>query len=100
MRHNVIGHSHRARRALIAATAAVMALGGVGLGVAHAVTSHASTTPPSRSATTTDQNGPERDQPDVAGQPDVPEPGDVADNSDDLPGRPDLPEPGDTPDTH
>jgi hypothetical protein len=47
--------------------------------------------------------------PDVPGQPDLPEPGDVPDvpgqpaaydevNGPDIPGQPDLPEPGDVPD--
>lgn len=117
MKDNNTGGNRRLRRALIAAVLAVGAAGGVGIGVAHAVTTQS---PAVHAPSVTGSPQPVKDsdqhdrpgQPDlpepgdtadnaraVPGQPDVPESGDTADNAHDVPGQPDLPEPGDIPDT-
>lgn len=98
MKDNITGGNRRLRRALIAAVLAVVAAGGVGIGVAHAVTTQ-SPAVHAPSITGSPQPVKDSDQRDRPGQPDLPEPGDTADNAHDVPGQPDLPEPGDIPDT-
>jgi hypothetical protein len=83
----------------IAAGAAFLSIGG-GIAAAHTVSSTPPQAPIVQGPTPSVPVPEPSNGPDIPGQPDLPEPGDVPDvaNGPDIPGQPDLPEPGDVPD--